>query len=400
MGSLSLHSVLGLNQLHYLFGPKTVHLKTPLSTRAQDYKLFVSWLRGALPQLLTLDLSIWRRSRLDQDTLQLLSTDLCDLLISQYRLSKFDSGPIPLPDNAIAHLAGLETLEHLVLRNNASDIVRCVTERETERSFSNLKFMSFRTSSLTTITTIIKISKARLTLLRVTMVKPALPSEKEIQHLFDQLKLSQASDLRSVHIGREGNTTADDSIIRVSFSTFESMLAFPILEEFEILLPLRLELDNDALSRMVEAWPKLISLKLGPGCTPDEDTSLNFRVLSSIVESCPDISALSIILSGTYRTWEEQQLWQDGEYRPANGISCDNWVHLDFGASTFYWDEGDLALYLSDLFPQLESLKAWSHATEGDAVAMKWKRDWEAIFKSVLLLGHARRQERNWAESE
>lgn len=391
-------SKLPLNQLHLFIGPKITHITTPLSSSPSDFILFTGWLRGASPQLSTLNLSLWSRGKLDPSLSNALCTDLSEILLCQHHLSTFDGGSIALHDRAIMHLAGLSTLRHMILHNDANDLVRCHSLGEMRHSFTNLALVSFRTSSLAPVAAIIRMSKPPLEDITIHITSSTLPSSAEIKEFFDSLK---PTTIKYIEIDRENtsNTSGGNAVVRLIEETFASTRAFSSLHSLNLRLPLKLLLGDTALTKIVKSWPRLESLILGPSpVRPGDNADLTFAALRAIAKYCPDLSYLSITLRGNLSTMMEDT---DTESRPGAGITCENEIFFDFGASTFVVgsEEADLALYLSDLFPHIESLEAWTHASEGDAAAMKWKSDWENVWKIIGPVCQARRQERSWCES-
>jgi hypothetical protein len=254
----------------------------------------------------------------------------------------------PVTAEAIKHLSLLPKLTQLIIPNDASEMLKSITDARLRRVFANL------------------------TILCLTATSPAL--------CYEFLKLIRPVHLKFliVHLGPDYISVAHD--VGQMFVGVRDLCSHPQLERFSLdfgsnsggqpLTPGMLEplfvfrnldlmgactpfsdFDNASLKRLAIAWPNLSQLTLHTRPDGRDRSKVCLEGLAELVTRCPGLTYLTIelhISAGNLESWKKTH----------GDLSNNILWFLDLSRSTFHCDAGELAHSLHILFPELTSFYA------------------------------------------
>jgi hypothetical protein len=300
----------------------------------------------------------------------ILSTLACRFL----HITSFESRNISINDDAIRHLASLPNLHDISLW--FEDGVYSIPDMPAE-PFSSLQKFTLNGWSIMDGVNFFRTWLRSVSLNSITLCAYGGLSPGEPRQLFSAF--SSPSLCRSLTYLCVRHSDESESIDNppLEHNEFEPLLQFMNLEVLYFETESSLEcLSDDTLEAMSRAWPRLKALHFQSdfGAKPSQSTLNGFLFL---VQRCPNLR--SIILPFTAST---KVSWKG---RPGGGAVSLHMELLDVRRSPIA-DPGMVASFLSDIFPNLKTITAWSDYAEViDEADFRYREQWK---KAIELYGH------------
>ncbi|KAI1786644.1 hypothetical protein LXA43DRAFT_50651 [Ganoderma leucocontextum] len=216
------------------------------------------------------------------------------------RLESFlASNPEPWPVSFIQHLSRQPFLREVRLRmdKETSDDLGFLHMASSHYPFPSLQLLSIMVPSLTPCVTLIQMMRTcRLTTAVFHLTGRVFPSE--IADLFAALHEHCASaTLQVVEIHRSNNRDWDLSSEDAFYLThLEPLLRFPNMRVFSINTPLVVDMGNDDLKAIADAWPLLVALLLMDNWGFVNLPEVTWAGVAYLAYKCPQLIALSLSL--------------------------------------------------------------------------------------------------------
>ncbi|EIW85507.1 hypothetical protein CONPUDRAFT_135225 [Coniophora puteana RWD-64-598 SS2] len=295
-----------------------------------------------------------------------------------------------LNSTAIQHLASLPSLRKLSFRPHGISFP--VLSSPTFPFVKVLDIASPYHQSLSVVAAFIGQCRSSPTSLIARGDKATTISMQELlTALLEQLDKSRLSDL---HI----QETDSETEIPLKLSSFKLAFQFCSLSTVRIDSGRAVELDDEALLEMADAWPNIITLEINDrrGWKPQSDVSL--YGLRAMLQRLPVLQKLSIavdtVLLRRSRIIEDDRYGQFRVTRPFDIHVEDSWVYED--------DVAEVAAFFSDLFPEMNDPGSFSYfafakdildeiepADEVRAVRARWN----IVVQTILTMNRIRRRE-------
>lgn len=190
----------------------------------------------------------------------------------------------------------------------------------------------------------------------------------------------------AVHQSDDQEYAEGDEYHVLDAQTIESLMEFPNLQAVKIGTCISIErVDDGLLKRMVSAWPDLRTLNLATfngRRWPSKVTISGLMMLSG----CPNLHSLSI-------GFDARMPNLISEYRPGMGVINAAVSWLDAAQSPITHPRA-LAAILSDIFPNLHSITAWTYYDEDVPAEAEQRQHWMEVSESYRWFTAIRNQER------
>ncbi|KAK7468316.1 hypothetical protein VKT23_002830 [Stygiomarasmius scandens] len=319
-------------------------------------------------------------------------------LVSSLHLRVFHCHRCQLSDSALQHLSQLPHLKQLEVGNTVDDLVRAIkASNSLIAPFTGLCLLSIMAADFgragVDLSKIISSTDIQELTLDHTLDK--VPSEQEIHAFFQALADSPWKDsLSSLELHRAFDVDPESDVwtspvYRVTSSTFKPLFSLPNLQFVQLRLENAFDLDNATLSDMARAWPKLSTLDIGCGGTwgiSEGGLKITLDGLLPLVQHCPRLNTFSLCVNAAYNPASPSS-------RPGAGITNEKVLILNFCNSTIS-DPLEVALFLSDVFPNLLDIVAWSEGWLPTEDSHSATEKWNEVCQLLPALTRARRQER------
>ncbi|EIW78139.1 hypothetical protein CONPUDRAFT_145484 [Coniophora puteana RWD-64-598 SS2] len=225
--------------------------------------------------------------------------------------------------------------------------------------------------------------------------------------IFSALR-STVSEIRNViaHIVRAGNGDIDDVNIDVQrgipewddppecliFDDIQPLSRFKNIRTLILCTGQPFCLDDDDVKMLSSYWPKMDTFNISGTTGWGGVTRITFKGILSIVENCRYLRNLGIVFDARSRRGLASG-------RPGGGISSS--LSILMVGDSLIDNPAEVAMILSDLFPNVETLQAWEDTTWGhdDDVVEEQREKWEEATKLLMMFTSIRRQERAWVQS-
>jgi hypothetical protein len=213
------------------------------------------------------------------------------------------------------------------------------------------------------------------------------PSAGEIFQLFSVLPSHiHTQSLTNICVRHPDFSTYSRIGAALEFRDFEPLLSFANLQSMWIQIAASLErLSDTLLEAMSMAWPRIVGLHLDSFLVAATPSQCTFNGIQHLSKRCPKLTALSITLMAS-----EQISWLS---RPREGAVQHKLRVLNVGRSPIH-DPAVVASFLSDIFPDLQSIISWSDYDRNVPEEVQYRERWRAV---IDLHGHfakLRREER------
>ncbi|KAF5361643.1 hypothetical protein D9758_007301 [Tetrapyrgos nigripes] len=307
---------------------------------------------------------------------------------------------IHIQDHVIHHLSQLPKLQILDIGNAVEDFVGCLRSlpRFSSPPFPNLHYLELMVEELCSATVdLVQVISSDIKQLTLKHNILFVPKEQHLHNFFQTLASTRwKKSLRFLSIqGEAGSATLESEVwvspdYRVTPNTLKPLLALPELEDLDLDLEIAFELDNAMLGSMAQAWPNLSSLRIGgSGGTwgiVEGGAKITLDGLIPLVQCCPNLETLSICLDAV-------TAFPSPPRRPGRGAINEHVQSLHLCNSTIS-DPVEVASFLSDLFPNLLDVTAWSEGwmpTEDPDTEIE---GWDEVNKLLPAFRNVRKQER------
>ena len=245
---------------------------------------------------------------------------------------------------AVTRIATYSKLRHLELRAFKADNILMLSES----SFPELSELTLTTTEDATrlgeFIAIIRPKKLRK--LSMALLRGSCPSE-EWEVCFQPVARYCSGTLEILCIEQGGIGSRD--IHNMEPEAFEPLFALRQLTELSVTCGC-LGLDNDDLKQMALFWPRLQKLSIEPDLGSRSDPSdITLDGLVPLLEHCPDLCALSLVLDASFVTMPHPPT------RPGGGVSNHKIVAITVGLSDIE-DPVLVAAFLSDILPNLREI--------------------------------------------
>uniref|UniRef100_A0A5K1K0P3 Cell surface hydrophobicity-associated protein n=1 Tax=Ganoderma boninense TaxID=34458 RepID=A0A5K1K0P3_9APHY len=207
------------------------------------------------------------------------------------------SNPEPWPTPFIHHLARQPFLREVRLRmdKETSDNLGFLQTASLHHPFSSLQLLSVVMPSLGPSATLIQMMyQCQLTTVVFQLTDHVFPSE--IADLFTALREHCSREtLRTVEIyapsNRDWEFSNDDVFLLVHL---EPLLHFPNIHIFSLEAPLVVDMGNEDLQAIADAWPRLVALLLMDGWGFANIPEATWAGVAYLTHKCPRLVSLSI----------------------------------------------------------------------------------------------------------
>lgn len=302
-----------------------------------------------------------------------------------------------LSNETIRYLAIFPQLEELHITNTADNITRCMSVNQP--SFRSVQHFTLQSRRLVFCTQLIKsmgISN-QISSLDVYLSAPEPPREYELRQFFQTLVDFLSTDLfNSVHIFNSEaavppNKVWDSNYYVVTLATIQPLLSFRKLEGLDINLECPFDLDNSALHLMGVAWPRMRQLHLSQG-EWGRPLKITLDGLVPLVQLCPELDSLNLCLNAVTSNPLRVRL-------PDNWVSNTKVTYMHLGTSTFE-NSSHVVAFLSDLFPNLDTISGWERGEYGNVEYNNWMDRWEDVVMRLRKLARIRKESIIWRKNE
>ena len=207
--------------------------------------------------------------------------------------------PEPWSRSFIQHLASQPSLREVTIWMDdevASDL-EFLSSEPFCYPFPSLQVLSLKTTSSASCVTLIQIMPAcRLQIVYLRLSDRVYPAD--LADLFAAFhNHCSRSTLRVLEIDREEDydwtLTGEDAFY---LDHMESLLSFPNIRIFVLAMPLVMEFRNEALRKIADAWPLLVSLGLEEGWGFNTPAEITWSGVAYLAFKCPQLINLSISL--------------------------------------------------------------------------------------------------------
>ncbi|KAJ6544248.1 hypothetical protein B0H19DRAFT_1076383 [Mycena capillaripes] len=174
--------------------------------------------------------------------------------------------------------------------------------------------------------------------------------------------------LTSIDVEEPENSdrVVDTTSYVLSADALRPLLAFKNLHGITYQLIPCLDVDDDFLEEMALAWPRLDVLQFGSEVLIREQPRATLKCLVAFARHCPNLTLLGIRMDASH----VPNFTQVPRQRISNSLDT-----LDVGTSTINSDtEARVAAFVSNLFPELESLSWFSSPSLPESHSTSWRR--------------------------
>ncbi|KAF7354655.1 hypothetical protein MSAN_01379100 [Mycena sanguinolenta] len=302
-----------------------------------------------------------------------------------------------LDNTAFMHVAELALLTDLSLTfvNDKSVNPSTLLSRPT---FPALQFLTVCCKTADYCASFVRVISSRR--LRSLMIRPMsvwTTSAWEDLHIAIHDCLDQVA-LRQIEV-EEGNITerpADDALSAyvLSSDAVRPLLAFKQLTHITYQIRPCLDVDDEFLKAMAQAWPNLSELQFGTDTVQPAITQAPKATLACLIpfaRHCPNLSALGVCMDAT-RVPEFTQVHGD---RISSSLE-----YLYPGTSPIdALKEGVVAAFISNLFPELEDLFPIVGGTPLPEPLQSHSTSWSRVSRLIPVFSSVRTQEEEfWTE--
>jgi hypothetical protein len=377
-------------------GPQLVDLSTLLLNGTDcpnGSRTVLSSLQHNSPHLVKVDfVNNYQQNEEHQVDLSYLASDLiCRLNELQEVFCGF-----LLTQEAILHLSVLPNLRLLDISNDAELLLTCLQNAPLQTPFANIAHLTLR-GDIAACTTLLRlIHPFRLQSLSIQQTSSPIPLASTTHQLFLTLhSVCSHSAFTSLQIynSDEGGVLAPPESHLVTFHMLEVLFAFKNLTRLVISLPVNIQ--NAAFYHMGLHWPLLEELDLGSRYLPC-DPQVTLVSLFGLSSQCHYLERLRIMLRVCVH---DVSALRPGIGMPRSRNYTLTWLDL----ATSFCDPGvlnsDVAAILSDLFPNLDTISAWTVGAkqEGSNPGQRWVNMWQDI-ESQLLANHSNSEDEDGME--
>jgi len=310
----------------------------------------------------------------DQAHISYLASDLiCGLNQLQELFCGFRLTP-----EAILHLSALPRLRLLDISNDADFLFTCLRNAPLQTPFADIAHLTLR-GEIASCTALLRLIRPfRLQSLFVQQTPSPIPLAATTHELFLTLNSvcshSTLTSFQIYHPDDGGVLTAPESHL-IAFHMLEVLFAFKNLTRLDISLPVNVH--NVAFNRMGRHWPLLEELNLGSRYLP-RDPQVTLISLFALSTQCHYLERLRIMARVCVDDIAALRP-RIGEPRSRNYTLT--WLDL----ATSFCDPGvqnaDVAAILSDLFPNMDTILAWTVGAKQDGgnPGQRWVDMWQDI---------------------
>jgi hypothetical protein len=263
----------------------------------------------------------------------------------------------PVTAEAIKHLSLLPKLTNVTIPNEATEMLKIITDAGLQGAFASLDSLDLSAASPALCIEFLKLVRpVHLRRLGVHLGRTYIPQAHDIRQMSIGLcDLCSHSQFEAFQIQFSRHWDGEP----LTHNALEPLFAFTNLDFIRFYNNL-FDLDNAALKRLAIAWPKLSTLCLYTRPTGTERSKICLEGLAELVARCPGLCMLTIelhISASSLQSWKETR----------GHLSNDTLWFLDLGRSTFCCDADELGRSLHTLFPNVTQFYA-----AGDEPGYSW----------------------------
>ncbi|TFK50664.1 hypothetical protein OE88DRAFT_1726477 [Heliocybe sulcata] len=286
---------------------------------------------------------------------------------------------------ALSSLRHLEELQ-LDFNNTAAFVGSGIQFPIADNPFPSLQRVSLAFNRLSECTDMLNILRpCTLTHAYFSVREYADPSSvtRFLSDLSSKLTLSHAS-LRHLCLLQNPARLPSDAVLREEYILHGSALlplrAFTSLRHLRLHVQCGFDIDDDALTTLVAAWPRLRSLHFGVYKDLPRQTKITLGGVASLVRSCPGLANLSLPLDARLSSSYAHERQHVLDSLGTEAIPRNKRIISIYVGESFIQNSPVVAAVLLDIFPRLE----WVVGTEVDRVVWSGQRDkWHEVRLAV-----------------
>ncbi|KAK7001358.1 hypothetical protein R3P38DRAFT_3048711 [Favolaschia claudopus] len=180
----------------------------------------------------------------------------------------------------------------------------------------------------------------------------------------------------------------DNPAAMISKDSFYPLLICRNLTDVALQTGYGIDIDNDFINKIAEAWPQLETLSLSPKFQASVYIpQVTLAGLIPLAQNCRCLTSLTLVLNATVLDIHPRE-------RPGNGISNEALVKLDVVESPIS-SPAAVASFLSAIFPELQQVLS-REDEERNTLAPHWEEDvekWDMVGDLVQFFASTRAQE-------